>query len=331
LIPLSYFKGKKIVLLTHAGADVDALCSAAALSLFLSRKNNVRVGIPEHISMEAKNIAKRLGVNYSISPKLGKADVLILLDFNSWDMLGEMASAVKAFKGKTFLLDHHAKSRQSIAPSKNTWVEPNAVATCILIYKWLKKSKADFTPKMATLIAAGITTDSAHFFTADSETFLVMSEMLAKAGKKFSEINFLLHVPRDFSEKIAILKAAKRSRIFRLGDFILVMAEVGAFEADAATALVKLGADASFAGKSEQELKISGRAGRAIQAAGLNLAKDVFQQLPSHFPGSGGGHKGAAAFNGRPANSQKALLKCIELARKAVAKKKPGLQFKEYT
>ena len=333
LISLASFKNKKIVLITHAGADVDAIAAAGALSLFLSKKNSVAIGVPEHIALGAKSLAKKAGVNFKINPSLGEADAIILLDFNSWDMLGKMAKAVKECSGEKYLVDHHSKSGDSIVPDKNNWVDSKAVASCSLVYHWFKKSKVEIPLKAATLIACGITADSAHFLVADSETFEIMAEMLARSANRFSKIMELLKVEKDFSQKIAMLKAARRSRVFKIGKFIVATAEVGAFEAGAATALLRVGADIAFAGNSENnELKVSGRAGSLVQSeTGLNLARDVFQPLSGFFNGSGGGHPGAAAFNGSNEDPNKALLKCVELCKKKISKKVSGVQLKEYT
>lgn len=333
MIPFTSFKNKKIVLITHVGADTDAIASVGALALFLSRKNSVQIAIPEHISANAKSLARKSGVEYSISPSLGKADCIIMVDFNSWEMLGEMGQKVKDFKGEKFLLDHHTKSKQKIAPEKNSWVEEGAVASAMLVYKWFKKSNIPIDKKTASLIAAGITADSANFLIADAETFSVMAEMLKKSGKKFSEIISLLRVERDFSEKIAMLKAAKRSRLFKLGNYIVAISDVGAFEADSATALIKLGADLSFAGDAEKgKIRISGRASQKIlKESGIDLAKHVFQPLCNHFKGDGGGHPGAAGFNGEGNEVEKALLKCVSLSHQFLKKNNQKIQLKEYT
>jgi nanoRNase/pAp phosphatase (c-di-AMP/oligoRNAs hydrolase) len=333
LIALSAFRGKKIALLTHVGADVDAIAAAGALSLFLRKKNRVRIGVPEHISLAAKAFAKRTGISYRINPSLDGFDCIILIDFNSWDMLGEMKNAVENFAGEKFLLDHHTKSRDVIVPRANRWIEEDAASSCTLAYKWLRRSNEAFGRKTATLIACGITADSANFLVANAGTFSIMAEMLEKSNRRFSEIIGLLKVERDPSEKIAVLKAAKRSRIFRIGQFIVVAAEVGAFEADAATALVKLGADIAFAGNSEHNtIRVSGRASQGIQSAcHLDLAGDIFQPLGRFFDGSGGGHCGAAAFNGKGNDAHPVLLKCVELSKKVVSKRFPGARLKEYT
>jgi len=179
---------------------------------------------------------------------------------------------------------------------------------------------------------AGIVTDSAYFLTANSKTFAIVSEALAKSGKSFSSILSLFKVRQTFDEKIAKLKAAKRARIFLVSDYIVATSDIGAFESDAASILVKIGADIAFAGdSSEGKLRISGRASqKAIKKTGFSLAKHVFQQMPKFFQGSGGGHAGAAGFNGKGKDVKPALAKCVELTKKFFQKKK-GCRFKEYT
>lgn len=333
LIPFHGFKRKKICLITHAGADVDAISATGTLALFLSKGNSVVIGVPDHISLGAKRLAKALGIKYQISPPLKDFDTLVFVDLNSFDMIGSMASGAKEFSGEKFVVDHHSMGGEQIALPKNSWIESEAVASCSLIFEFLKKHKLPVNREMATLLACGITADSAHFLIANSETFAEMSELLEKSGMRFFEILELLRIERKFSEKIAMLKAAKRSRIFRLGNFILVTAEVGAFESDAASALIRIGADIAFAGNSEnRELKISGRAGQMIlRETGIGLARDIFQPLSGYFKGSGGGHAGAAGFNGGNADPNAALQKCVELVRKKIAMKKSGVQLKEYT
>jgi nanoRNase/pAp phosphatase (c-di-AMP/oligoRNAs hydrolase) len=333
LIPLHGFKRKKLCLITHAGADVDAIAATGTLAIFLSKGNSVVIGVPDHISLGAKRLAKALNVKYQINPSLKDFDTLVFVDLNSLDMIGSMASAVEEFSGEKFVIDHHSKGGEQIAQPKNSWIESEAVASCSLIFEFFKKHKLPIDSDMATLLACGITADSAHFLTANSGTFAVMSKLLEISKKRFSEILELLRVERKFSEKIAMIKAAKRSRIFKLGKFILVTAEVGAFESDAAGALIRVGADIAFVGNSEnRELKISGRANqKLLRETGLSLARDIFQPLASYFKGSGGGHAGAAGFNGGNADPMAALQKCIELARKKIAMKKAGVQLKEYT
>ena len=331
---LSSLKGKKIALITHSGADVDAICAAASLHAFLKKKNRASILVPEHISVTAKTLAKNLKIPYSLaqSQSLKKFDTLFLIDFNDIKMAGCLANEIKRFKGSIFLLDHHRPAKKKIAPSKNTLADQNAVASCELVLDLFKKIHVRLDKKTAACLAAGLVTDSAYFLTANAKTFSMMSYCLKSSGKTFSSITSLFSVKQSFDEKIAKLKAAKRARIFLVSNYIAVISDVGAFESDAASALVKVGADIAFAGDSDEgKLRISGRASQHVtKKAGFDLAKHVFQKLPKTFPGSGGGHAGAAGFNGKGNNIQAALQECINLTT-AFFKKRKGFLFKEYT
>jgi len=334
LKPLSSFKGRKIFLITHAGADVDAICAAGALFFSLRRKNQAKVLVPDHISIQAKNVAKKLKIPFSISKGdyLNSADTLFLVDFNELRMSGSLASEIKGFKGQIFLIDHHAFAKKKIASPKNSLVNEKAVASCELVFDWIKDSHIRMDGKIATCIASGIVTDSAFFLTANSKTFAIMSETLKVSGKSFSSILRLFSVKQSLDEKIAKLKAAKRLRLFLVSKYLVATSDVGAYESDAASSLVKIGADIAFVGDSDEgKLRISGRASQhVVKSAGFDLAKHVFQRLPKYYPGSGGGHAGAAGFNGEGKDINAALKQCVFLT-KQFFKNKKGFRFKEYT
>ncbi len=331
---LSFFNKKKVFIITHAGADIDAICAAFALYSYLKKKNQANILVPDHISLPAKNFAKKLKIPYQIArnKKLGKADTLFLVDFNDLKMAGSLSKKIKNFSGQIHLIDHHQPTKTKIAKPKNSLVEPNAVASCQLVHRLLKKSHASIDKKTATCIASGLVTDSAFFLTAGPETFSLMSEMLKKSKKPFAHILSLFRQKLTFDEKIAKLKAAKRSKIYLVSNYIVVTSDVGAFESDAASALTKIGADIAFVGDSnEGRLRISGRAtSTVVKKEGFDLARNVFQKLPNHFPGSGGGHKGAAGFSGEGKDIFTAMEKCLALTKKFFKTKK-GYRFKEYT
>ena len=319
------------MIITHAGCDVDALASAAALLFTFSKRYNITIGVPDHLNVYAKALAKNLKIPYAINPdSLESFDALILVDLNSFKMLGSMQQSVKEFKKTILLIDHHTKSSDKI--TKNTLIKPRAVASAEIVFDLLKENNAKLLPKAAECIAAGIIADSAGFLIADHETFYIMAETMRIAKKPFSEILALFQVEEDFSEKIAKLKAAKRVRIFKLNDFIIATTSIGCFEADAATALLRLGADIALAGDAENsKLRISGRArAELVRKTGFDLAKDVFEPLEKSFSGSGGGHAGAAAFNGTAESIEPVLQKCVELVQQFFQAKAGSAETKEY-
>lgn len=324
-------KNSRILVLTHAGADVDALASAAALLYALNSKYKIEIGVPDHTNIYGRALAKNLKIPFTISPRnLADFDALILVDFNSYKMLGSMEQSVREFNKTVLLIDHHSKNTEKITPL--AIIRPQAVATAEIIFDLFKENKIKITPKIAELIAAAIITDSAGFMVADSETFEIMAETMRIAKKPFSEIASLYQIEEDISEKIAKLKAAKRVRIFKMNDSIIATTSVGCFEADAASALQRLGADVAFAGDVDNnKLKISARASANFaRKNSFSLARDVFEPLEQFFDGTGGGHPGAAAFNGKAESIEPVLQKCLELMQEFFKKKSGHSDTKEY-
>lgn len=323
---LSGFKGK-IALITHCGADVDAIASAAVLQQLL-KNAKAEIIVPEHINQTAKKIAKEFKIRYKLNSSLKKFDSLILLDLNSWKMLGKLASQVKTFPGKIFVIDHHSKTGDEITSEKNMLIEEEAVSLTEILFNISKKQGIALSKSQASLLILGLITDSARFLHANNESFRMMSELLKKSGHSFEELLQMLLTEEDISEKIAKLKAMRRIKIFKLDDFIVVTTDVGAFEADVAQMLVSIGADIAFVAselKKEKAIVISGRASYKVRhEKSFDLSRDVMFKLEESFEGEGGGHAGAAAFNGK-GNMQEMLEKCVELTQK-----KLGAEIKEY-
>ncbi len=329
----SFIKNRRVLLLTHAGADVDAISSCASIYFAFRDKAKITIAVPEHINLNAKALAKNLGIPYKMNPaEISDFDFLIILDLNSFSMLGYLKDKVKGFNKPIALIDHHTKSGDKIASPEFTIIREGAVSTTELIYELFKKEKINLTPKISKCIAAGIATDSANFLVADRKTFRIMAEVLHSSGMGYAELLSLSRIKVDISKKIAVLKAAKRSKIYSAFNKIIVTADVGAYEADAASTLVKLGADIAFAADEEEgKILVSARAdNQFIKETGFSLPRDIFSKLEKEFNGSGGGHSAAAGFNGRGKGTERILNRSIHLSydflKNRFKNKKPGLK-----
>jgi nanoRNase/pAp phosphatase (c-di-AMP/oligoRNAs hydrolase) len=319
---------KKTLVLTHAGADIDAIASAGALHYLF--KNKISIGIPEHLNLNAKQLAEKMEIPFQLNPDLNEFNALILIDFNSSSQIGKLAFQLKNYSGLIALIDHHTESGEKLAEKKMSLIDSNAVSTTELIYKLIKSLKKKIPSNVAVLLAAGIYTDSAGFYASNKNTFQIFAELMNISNKSFPELISLISIETDFSEKIAKLKAAKRLKIFKSGEFLLVSTQVGSFQSNAAATMLRLGADAAFAGDIEKGLLlVSGRANNLLLNKGFDLAKHVFEPLQNHFNGNGGGHAGAAAFNGKARAIEPVLQKCIELTHEFIAKNKKT-ELKEY-
>ena len=329
-LKLSTLGSKKVLILTHAGADVDALASAAIFSLFLGK--NSRIGIPDHINLNAKALAENTSTDFEINPDISNFDALIIVDLNSYAMLGSLKDSVMNYKKPIYVFDHHEKSDKAMTFSEGSIINPKAASTTEIIYDLFKKQKIKLTKEMCVFIAVGLVTDTAHFLVADSKVFLIMYEMLKKSNKAFYEIVSLFKVPVDSALKIAKLKAAKRVKIYKISDYIVVTSDIGAYESDSAMAFVRLGADIAFAGDCEEgKVKISGRANnKFIKESGFDLAKHIFIPLGRKFNGEGGGHAGASAFNGKANTLEEVFSECLALTKEFMKTKNKSAVFKEY-
>jgi nanoRNase/pAp phosphatase (c-di-AMP/oligoRNAs hydrolase) len=151
----------------------------------------------------------------------------------------------------------------------------------------------------AKALFLGIAFDTRHFILANSTTFKNIAELVT-AGVNAQETMPLLSMPMDFSERVARLKASRRTRLFKVKEWIIAISHVSAYQASAARALIELGADvAAVAGQKNQSLEISLRASREFHSkTGVHLGKDVANPLGEYLHGMGGGHSTAAGVNG---------------------------------
>ena len=332
---LSGMLHKRVLVLTHSAADIDAISAAGALYFTFRKNSSISIGIPEHINTNAKLLAKSLKIPYAMNPgNFGDYDCIILVDFNSMEMLGSLQGALETFTKPILLIDHHNLSADKIASPELSIIRPECISTTEVIHDLLKLANLQINAETAKCIAAGIYADSAGFSVADHETFRIFADVLEKAKINFSQLLELFSAEEDFSEKIAKLKAAKRASIFKIADYIAVATEVSCFEASAASSLIRVGADIAFAASSDKkEMRISARASNEIvRKFNFDLTRDIFAKMADDFPNAKfGGHPGAAALNAKNANSEKALKRCIELAHEFLKSRIRGAKMKDYS
>ncbi|MEM4389913.1 MAG: DHH family phosphoesterase [Candidatus Micrarchaeia archaeon] len=307
---LKSLRKKKVVLLMHSLADVDAVAAALALKRFLG--DGARAVASDTLTSPARHLLTTLGLAVDELPP--EYDAVIAVDANAKSMLAQkFRSAVF-----TAVIDHHSRHKDSVRARR--WFCDNSFnATCELIYHALRKQRLD--RQTSTLLLAGILADSAGFKSASARTLKYAGELLERSGLAYPQALAMLDVPADLSQRLAMLKAAQRAKIERLGeqgDVLAVTSVVGAFEAGAATALVELGADFAFVGcEAEGGGRISARQ-KSAHRVEVNLA-EVMAEVGREFGGSGGGHANAAGANGiEKGKLEAALARCVEIVKKKI-------------
>ena len=307
-----------VLLLCHHNADPDAVCSAYAFQSLLKKcrpNMTVEIGTGQGISRLSKHILKRIPITVKLQPDVAKADVIVLLDTNTIQQLGQLAEQVTKTAAPIIVIDHHAAHPQTEQIAKLCITKEEASSTCEMVYSFYKQLNIKPGLNEAKALFLGITFDTRHFVLANSSTFTTISE-LSDIGVNPQEELASLALPMDFSERVARMKACRRAKLIKMGNWIIALSHVSAYQASAARALVDLGAHmAAVAGQKDDKIEISMRCTRDFnQETGIHLGRDIAKPLGEFLQGMGGGHATAAGVNGT-GYVEKGLKRCLRLVK----------------
>ncbi len=292
-------RGQRILVLCHHNADPDAVASAIVLAEALKHLGaQAQAGVSEDISLISQNVLNTFEREIMINPPLD-ADLIVLVDTSSLEHLGKLGEQLRGGVPKLVVIDHHRPVEAMKQLATLHFVREKFASEAELILRLLKELGAGLTPEQASLLLAGIISDTGHFRLAKSETFEAVNQLL-KAGADYARVNESLKLPENHSKRVAMLKAAGRAELRRVHGHLVVFSELGSFEGDAAGMLVRIGADVAFVGSEEKgKVRVSGRARQEIlKLRELHLG-ELMEAVGKQFKGSGGGHAGAASMSGK--------------------------------
>lgn len=303
----------------HQSADPDAVGSAAALATLLKLRSKVNVQIfAESLNRSAKNVADAFNLPLATPQDLAKHSTIILVDLNNVEQMGTLAPYLPKKDVTTFCVDHHVPHKDLPKLVEFILYDDDVCSTAELVLQIWEASGHSLSADVATLLASGLVYDSRHFHIATNKTFEHFLSLL-RYGADYKQVLNLLSTPLDKSERVARLKAAKRTVVYDEFGLLIAATTIRSYEASASRALIGLGADIAFAcAKKKDEVRISSRCNSAVNRDyGLDLAKDVMEPLGELIGGAGGGHPSAAGANGT-ASSDHALGLALQLLRKTL-------------
>jgi len=311
-----------VLLLCHHNADPDAVCSAYAFQSLLAKcmpNVTAEIGAGQGISRLSKHILKRIPVTVNLQPDVEKADAIVLLDTNTIQQLGHLAEKLAETEAPIIVIDHHVAHPQTEQIAKLCITSEEASSTCEMVYGFYKQLNMKPGLNEAKALFLGITFDTRHFVLANSSTFKTISE-LSDIGVNPQEELSALALPMDFSERVARMKACRRAKLIKRGNWIIALSHVSAYQASAARALVDLGAHmAAVAGQKNEKVEISLRCTRDFnQVTGIHLGRDIAKPLGEYLQGMGGGHATAAGVNGT-GSVDKGLKRVLRLVKEKLA------------
>jgi phosphoesterase RecJ-like protein len=172
----------KIALIAHVTPDADCLAVIGALHLALPE-----LGKYPFAALPEETVARRLafllelaGVQPASSEELGACDLALVLD-TAKDRRVNVVGKLEALpNAKIINIDHHATNT---AFGAWNWVEGDASSTSELVYLLIKALGCQITPTIATLIYAGMHSDTQGFSLSNTTTrSLQIAGEVAQAG-----------------------------------------------------------------------------------------------------------------------------------------------------
>lgn len=316
-------KAKLVVLLCHVNADPDAVSSAFAFSQLLKSLRpslNVEIAAAQGPSRLSKSMLQALPAKLTANPNIESADLLVLLDTNTVQQLGAWGGRVTASKAALVVIDHHASHPETERLAALTVADEKASSTCEIVFRLFKEAGVELKQAEAKALFLGIAFDTRHFVLATSATFKAVADLI-DIGVKAEEALSLLSLPMDPSERIARLKASRRSKLLKINEWLVSLSHVSAYQASAARAMIALGAHvAVVAGQRGEKIQISMRSSREFyEKTGVHLGRDIAKPLGEYLNGMGGGHSVSAGVNG-VGDVEASLKRCVRFLKDRLSK-----------
>ena len=289
-----------MVLLCHQNADPDAVCSAFALQALLHKLTpgtRATITCPEGISAPTRQLMENLGISTPDQRIPADADLAVLVDTNSLDQLGGVSGTLLKMEYGLIVVDHHHPHPDTVKLASQMIVDESAAAAAEVVFRLFEASNEELERMEATALMAAIFVETKHFLLARESTFEVAAK-LVKAGADPRRLAGMLSSPMNRSERVARLRAAERSNLTMLGNWIVVTSQLGSYQSSAARAFLSLGAHVAFvAGEVKDKIRVNMRATEDFyEKTGAHLARDVAIPMGKLLGGVGGGHPTAAGL-----------------------------------
>ena len=190
----------KIALIGHVTPDAD--CFGALGALFVALPE---LGKHPYVAMPEGTVARKLrflmdmaGYEAASSEELAACDLALVLD-TAKDKRVNIDGKLEAISGARILnVDHHATNP---AFGQVNWIEGDASSTSELVYLLIRSLGCQVTPTIATLIYAGVHSDTQGFSLTNTTTrSLRIAGELAAAGADIIDTCEKLNRSRSRSE-----------------------------------------------------------------------------------------------------------------------------------
>ena len=199
-LPRAIRAAKRAVLVGHVTPDADCLGAIGALFLALPE-----LGVYPFVSMPAASVSRKLefltemaGWKAGSSDELRGCDLALVLD-TAKDRRVNLEGKLPALTNAHVLnIDHHASNERF---GMANWVDGSRSSTCEMTYELIRALDCRVTPTVATLLYAGIHSDTQGFSLSNTTPrSLAVGHELAVAGARVAQVCEKLHRSRSRGE-----------------------------------------------------------------------------------------------------------------------------------
>jgi len=288
--------GKRNVILAHANADLDAVGAAIGLAEILETYGvNSKIIFPEGPSRVARELLEKLNIKYPYSSKItpGVIDSIIVVDTANPVQLHPHTEIIDD-AGYAVVIDHHKEGRLKDIVDKAI-VLPEASSTSEIIATIARNLSVPLNPSVATLVYAGIISDTAGLRHPGVFTFIALDYLYMNSAN----VNILRELhdtgQPDLSERIAIFKALSRLSYARIcKEIIIAITHIGSHESQIARKLIELSGDVAVVVKdTEIGVRIAIKVSKRALENGIR-ANEIALYIAEKYGGEGGGHDATA-------------------------------------
>jgi len=296
----------EIAVVTHQDADPDAISSAIGINYLLNRlypNSKVTIVAPGGISKLSRKVLSTIYTEDKLEflKELPQADIYILVDVSNLVQLGEVGEKIEHEREKIIVIDHHIPTSSTLDRVKYKWIWPEAKACSLMVFSVLEALDIDIPKDLATLLLTGILYDTRRFIHANTKTFEVCAKLLRLGADYTLALRSLATTEADLSERLAILKGLQRMMLIRIGELIVALSYVSAYEGVLARTIISLGADLAIViAEKKGSIRVSARSTpKFYRITGINLGRDLLPVIGRLIHGEGGGHTTAGGAVGK--------------------------------
>jgi phosphoesterase RecJ-like protein len=217
---------RTVVVTTHHKPDADALGSSLGLANYLEKKGHsvsviTPTDYPKFLAwMEGNNKVIVYGddLKPEIEKRIGEADIIFCLDFNTLNRVDHMEDMIRKSNAKKVLIDHHLEPEHF---ADYEFSNIDAAATAELIYEFIVRmgDRKSIDKGIAECLYAGIMTDTGQFKHNNvTQNVHFVTANLMGLGADTAQVGSLIYDNNSF-DRLKFLGYALYQKLFLLPEY----------------------------------------------------------------------------------------------------------------